>query len=314
MTRWLYPTAGSLIMTYTQDHDDLAESNRSFHGHSAFALGRYDVSFAYEERVTFEDVVWWLNMALDGANLTGTTTGSTPPGYTYTMLPQSAVDDLSTFTMKFGDAGNTYKIDRCAVNKATFNWDGGPGSSQATWLMTLEIFGRTLTPAASFDALSERNRNPVLSRGTALYVDDTTIGTTQVLAKVRSGEIVIDNQIELKAFSEDTATSASDFARGEQLFTGSLVLEFKDDAEFAKMRAGTLRKIRILNTGAQIGLTPTTNYKLQFDIGNAYWQAPSISFSGQNLVHTLGWMGYKSAAVAVPMTVTAVNTLATITA
>lgn len=316
MTRWLYPTAGSLQWTYTQDHDDITENNRSFHGHSAFALGRYDNKFTYEERVSFEDVVWWLNCALDGANLTGSTTGSTPPGYTYTLTPQSAVDDLSTFTMKFNESGNIYKIDRCAVNKATFKWDGGIGSSQASWLMTLEIFGRTLTPAATYDAVAERARTIVTSRGTALYIDEPggTIGTTQVLQALRSGEITIDNQIELKAFSEDTVTSAADFARGEQLFTGSLVMEFKNDTEFAKMRAGTARKIRIKNTGALIGSTPTTNYLLQFDIGNAFWMAPSFSFSGQNMIYTLGWMGYKSSTLAVPMNVVAVNASSTITA
>lgn len=314
MTRWLYPTQGSLIWTYTQDHDDLVEANRSFHGHSAFSLGRYQNSFTYEERVSFEDIVWWMNMIMDGANLTGTTTGSTPPGYTYTMTPQSAVDDLSTFTMKAGEPGNIYKFDRCVVNKATFKWDANPGTSQPSWLMTLEIFARTVTPGSSYDALSERSRTIARSLGTVVSIDTTTIGTTPKTGYVRSGEFTIDNQIELKAFSEDTATMAADFARGEQLFTGSLVMEFKDDTEFALMRAGTQRKIRIKNTGALIGSTPTTNYQMQFDIGAAQWMAPSMGFSGQNMIQTFGWMGYKTAALAVPFTTAIVNTLASVTA
>lgn len=311
MTRWLYPTLGSMIWTYEQDIDDLAESNRSYHGHSAFALGRYRNRIAYEERVSYEDLVWWMNAILDGGNLTGTTTGSTPAGYTYTMTPQAAVDDLATFTLKAGFTGNVYKFDRCVVNTATFRFDSAAGNP--TWLMTLEIWARTVTPGSTFDALAERSRTIVNSLGTGLWLDEPggTIGTTAKLGYLRSGEIVIDNQIEEKFFSEDTATSATDFGRGEQLFTGSVVMEFKDDVEFAKMRAGTSRKLRIRQTGAQIGTTPTTNYQMTFDFGVAQWMAPTNGYNGQNAVQTFGFMGYKSATVAVPMTAVIVNAAAT---
>jgi hypothetical protein len=316
MTRWLYPTVGQFSWTYAQDHDDLSESNRTFHGKSAFSLSRYQVSFTYQERVSFEDLVWWLNTALDGNNRTGTTTGSTPAGFTYTLTPQASTDDLDTFTMKFNDAGNTYKIDRCVVNRLTLNWDSSPGTSQPSWLMTAEILGRTLTPAATYDAIADRSRTIIKSIGTALYIDEPggTLGTTQKLGYLRSGEIVIDNQIELKAFSEDPATSAVDFGRGEQLITGSVVMEFKDDAEFAKMRAGTSRKLRILNTGAVIGSTPTTNYKAQFDFGVAQWMPPTMGYAGHNSIQTFGFVAYKSATVTVPITVAVVNASTTITA
>ena len=314
MTRWLYPTLGSLIWTYEQDVDALVEANRSYHGHSAMALGRYRNRITYEERVSYEDVVWWMNAIMDGGNLTGSTTGSTPPGYTYTMTPQTATDDLATFTLKAGFTGNVYKFERCCVNKATFKFDSSAGNP--TWLMTLEIWARIVTPGATFDALSERARTIVNTLGTALYLDEPggTIGTTAKVGYLRSGEIVIDNQIEEKFFSEDTATSAVDFGRGEQLFTGSVVMEFKDDTEFAKMRAGTSRKLRIQQTGALIGSTPTTNFTLRFDFGVAQWMAPTFSYNGQNAVMTHGFMGYKSATVAVPMTAVIINASTTIAA
>ena len=315
MTRWLYFTFQNFRWTYAQEALDIPVQSRSFHAHKDFALGRYHNTFTYEEIMTYEDLPWWLCMILKGgaAARTGTTTGSTPPGYTYTTTPSSTVDDLDAFTTKFWEPSNIYKIDRMMATSATFAFDA---VNNPAWVMTVDLVGRLLTAGQSYDAVADRARNTIRAAGTKLYIDEPagTIGTTLVSGKLRSGSITIDNQLEMKQFSEDALTDACDVGRGEQLVTGEVVLEFKDDTEFAKMRAGTSRKLRFEVTGPNIGATPTTNYLLQIDIPVAYWMAPTMDYAGQNKIQTFGFMGYTSATAPQPITVKVVNTLATIAA
>jgi hypothetical protein len=315
MTRWLYFTQGNFRWTFAQDILDVPTQSRSFHAHKDFALGRYHNTFSYEEIMTFEDLPWWLRMILKGGSAqgTGTTTGSTPPGYTYQSTPSSTVDDLDSFTMKYWEPSNIYKIDRCMVDTATLAFDA---VNNPAWIMTLDLVGRTMIPGSTYDAVADRNRNTIRAPGTKLYIDEPagTIGTTLVTGKLRSGSITIDNQLEMKQFSEDAATDSCDVGRGEQLVTGEVVLEFKDDVEFAKMRAGTSRKLRFEVTGPQIGTTPTTTYLLQIDIPVAYWMAPTMDYAGNNKIQTFGFMGFTNATSPQPISIKVVNALATIAA
>jgi hypothetical protein len=307
MTRWLYPLQGGLVMVYEQDVEEEPELTRSYHAHTSHALGRYRVRFNYEEIVTYEDLPWWLQMTLKGG-VTGVTTASTPPGFTYTFAPSGATDDLKTFTLKAGDPANIYTFSRCAVNRLTLRFDD---SQAASWRLSAEIWARDLAAGATFDALTDRARERVGAKGTKLFVDAAggTLGTTQVTGKLRSGSITIDNQLEEKAFSEDLTTAAADFARGEQLVTGEVVVEHKDDVEFALMRSGAQRRIRFERVGTNIGATPTTDKRVRIDVPDARWRPPTFGYTGQNKTATYGFMGYKNATDTVPITAAVVNAL-----
>jgi hypothetical protein len=315
MTRWLYATMGNFRWTYAQEALDIPIQTRSFHAHKDFALGRYHNTFSYEEIMSFEDMPWWLCMILKGGpgQRTGVTTGSTPPGFAYVSVPSSSVDDLDSFTMKFWEPSNIYTIDRVMCNSATFAFDA---VNNPAWVMTLDLMGRLLTSGSSYDAVADRTRHIIRAAGTKVYIDEPggVIGTTQVLGKLRSGSITIDNQIETKQFSEDALTDACDVGRGEQLVTGELVIEFKDDSEFAKMRSGTARKLRFEAPGEVIGTTPDTTYLWQVDIPVAHWMAPTMDYAGQNKIQTFGFMGYTDATSPQPISIKTVNALATIAA
>src|SRR4029450_10506009 len=230
MTRWLYATAGNFRWTYEQEALDIPTQTRSFHAHKDFTLGRYHNTFSYEEIMAYEDMPWWLCMILKGgaAQRTGTSTGSTPPGYNYVSIPSSAVDDLDSFPMNFWEPSNIYKIDRVMVNSATFAFDA---VNNPAWVMTLDMMGRLLSFGQSYDAVADRTRNLIRPAGPQLFIDEPagTIGTTPITGKLRSGSITVANQIELKQFSEDAFTDACDIGRGEQLVTGGGVIEFRDD-------------------------------------------------------------------------------------
>lgn len=314
MTRWIYSPPQKISWQYLQDLETIEELTRTYATAVDRQLGIRMVRINVEILLTYEEAVWWLNAALDGSNLTGSTTGSTPAGYTYTLAQNVSADDLASFTMKAGDATNIYKFSRCMVNKATFRWNPQIGG-ETTWRMVAEIWA-IFVGTTTYDAPSDQTRTRILARGTGVYVDTTTIQTTLLTATIRQGEFTIDNQLEEKVFSENTVDPYTDVARGSQIVTGSIVMENNAaaEAEFVLMRAGTVRKIAILQTGAQIGVTPTTNYKWQVQFPTAKWMAPNKSYAGHNSIITFPFVAQWAAAATQPIIVTDVNALATVTA
>lgn len=308
-TRWLYPTMGGVSVTYNQDSDDYTESTRSYHGKKTHALGRYSVDMTAEERVSFEDLPWWLNYALKGGETSPDTVDTTGKEYIFT--PASSADDLKFMTIRAGHPDNVYLFEGVAVNE--FQIRINP-ESEATWMMSASMLGNKMTASSSFASISERARTMIPAKGTKIYMDPLAadLGDTQLSGYVRSVNVTIQNNWERKAFLEDAATFSADMARGEQLVTAEVVMEFKDDTQFALMRGGSNRAVRIECEGAQIGAGPA-KYKATIDLPNAYYQAPSIGFSGQNKIITFGLVGYTSATTAYPIEISVVNAETSIT-
>jgi hypothetical protein len=171
------------------------------------------------------------------------------------------------------------------------------------------------TATTTFDSPAAISRNMVSAvTGNKVYLDtSSSIGTTQLTGRARSFSLNIANNIEDKYFAETGADPHTDFGRGDQVVTGDLALEALDDTQFALMRADTDIKLRIENTGAQIGTTPTTNYLLQLDLPQAKLDAPARAPMGQNWVYTFPILAEKPTA-AQQITVKTVNALTSVAA
>jgi hypothetical protein len=156
----------------------------------------------------------------------------------------------------------------------------------------------------------------VLARGTKVWMDDFggSIGTTQILTKIRSGSITINNNLEEKVFSENVVDPHTDFARGPQIITGELVMEHNDDTVFGKMRSRTQQAIQIAQTGPNIGATPTTDYLWQIQIPQATLLAPSMGYAGQNKIITFPYVADRNTSVPGGITVKDVISAATVAA
>lgn len=286
-------TSGGFNWTYNRDREDAPETLNSFNADRDTALTSESVTIDVELKLSHEEAIWWLNLALDGNNRTGTTTGSTPAGYTYTLVPNDTTDDLDSATLKYGDGSTVYRFRRCMVNTATFRCNPNEGG-EATWRLSanlMAIYDGTTT----FDAPASITRTMILSNGSKLYLDTASaIGTTAQNLLVRNMSFTIANNIEEKRFVESGATPAADVGRGFQRITGDFTVEHLSDATFfAVMRANTDTKIRFEYTGAQIGVTPTTNYLWQVDFAKAKLNAPSFAYAGHNRTATYPFLAEK---------------------
>lgn len=306
-------TQGGVAVTYSRTREDVPETLNSFSADRDTALTEESVTIAIEARVSHEEAIWWLNLALDGANLTGTTTGSTPPGYTYTLTPNDTADDLASATLKIGDGSTSYSYKRVMVNTATFRCNPNAGG-EATWRMSLDLIA-IFNGTVAFTTPATPSRTMVYSNGSKLYYDTASaIGTTAQNLLLRNMSFTIANNLEEKRFVESGATAAADVGRGFQRITGDFTVEHLNDATFfAMMRANTLSKIRMEYTGTQIGTTPTTNYLWQVDFVQARLNAPSESYMGQNKVLTFPFIGEKPIAGAA-ITIKDVTAAASVTA
>jgi hypothetical protein len=314
MTRWLYFVQGGLNWTYEIPMDETKEALRSYYGTELVDGGIPVVRLNCEVVLSYEELVWWLTMCLGGGGLTGTDLTGTPNAYGYEFDPDGLTDDLKTFTIKAGDGSTNYRCSRCVVNRAVFRWNPQSGG-EAHWRLALEIMAH-FEGATSFDSISDHSRTKILARGTRLYSDAVggTLGTTQVAAKLRSGNITIDNQIEEKLWSENTASTADDFARGEQIITAELLAEFNSDTEFGYFRAGTRRMLRILQTGAVIsGSNPYTS---RWDLFRAHIVSFVPGRTGQNRTATIGIVGEidRGGSVPAPLEAYVINADASIAA
>lgn len=317
MTRPIVYPQGKASLTWEADEAITPETLRSFHATASdnATVGVGIARLNIESIMSFEEIIWWWNLALKGSNLSGTTTGSTPAGYTNTFTPTAASDDLASATFKVGDGAAAYLVDRGMVNTMTMRWNPARGGD-AYWMMAVEIWCR-LKSTTTFDAPSAITRHKIAAKGTKVYIDALggTLGTTQVTGAIRSGSVTINNNLEEKQFSEDDTYMSADVARGEQMITFDLVREHLADTESALLRAGTARAIRIEKTGDSIGTSPTTNYLLQIDMPVArYTPRMAPNWQGQNRVQTMAGQALRNSSNTVPITCKSVISASSVTA
>lgn len=298
MTHNMALLASGSSFSLEQTHELEPEMTQSFSPYNDLQLTQQRARLSVEFIATYEDLVWWDQHVVksQAMPLAGTTTGSTPPGYTYTITPTSTADDIATSTWKVGDGAVAYKLTRCVVN--TFTIRSNPGS-EGTWRCTAELFG-IFQGSTTFDSPALTTQTKLQSYGTKVYVDAIggTIGTTQILARIRSVSVTYTLNIEEKSFIETGVQAHTDFGRGYYVVTFEIVMEHNDDVWFLGARNNTPYKIRIEKTGAQIGTTPTTNYLRQIDFNRAKLYIPTFQRAGQNKTAVFGGMVEKGSGVA----------------
>lgn len=263
----------------------------TYHGRRRASYGRTKVSLSASDEATYQDLPWWFQLCLKGG-VTGVDDGS--GAYTYTFTPTITSDDLKSITLELGDSGNPYQSSQVMVNSWTLRMDAD-NDAEPAWMLDLELIGRDWSTTTFTAAIGDRTTEPILARGTKLYIDDGggTMGSTQKTGTLISCSITGNNNLTYKAFAEDTTyVAANKVGRGEQTFDAQFTFEFADDTEFAKFRSTVPaeRLIRLEQSGGT-AIHTTVYPRMRLDMWG-YWSSWSRGTRVNNLVATFGFMGF----------------------
>jgi hypothetical protein len=261
-----------------------ANSTGTFADDGSIAYGRGEVGFTMDADLSYEDIPWWMKLALKGG-VTGVTDGGSPPGFTYTFVPTLTADDLNSITMEFGESGLSYAAHQVMVDEwqIAINPDDNPN-----WRFSANCLGRDWLIEAYTGAISDRAVENISAAGTKLYIDSATIGTTQVTGKFISATITGRNQIHYKGFGEDELwVAANKVGRGKMLFDAEITFEWDADGEFLNYRAanpGVRRFVRIEREGSIIHTTVKKRVRIDM---HGFWTTFSPGDRNGNKIYTL---------------------------
>jgi hypothetical protein len=282
----------------------------TFHNRREASYDRIVMGLNGTESVTFDDLAWWLQFILKGG-VAGAGDGGAPIAYTYAFTPTLAADDLKSMTLEFGTPTLPYEVNQAMVNSATFRFS--PDDARY-WEMDVEVMARKPSQVAMTGSIAERTRELIKAPGTKIFVDSTTIGTTQILARFIGGSITINNNLDFKFFAEDEDDAAANkVGRGDVTVDAQFTFEFDSDAEFANYRAAVPveRFIRVEREGTQIHAGTVVNKRARFDL-NGYWSSIEPGYRNNNKILTFGLGSRYNTSSAYAISASVVNQLITL--
>lgn len=277
------------------------------------SYSRIKPTFAGVDSATFEDLAWWLQLALKGG-VTGTGDAGSPIAYTYSFTPSLTADDLKSMTLEHNETGNGLKTSQVMIDTWSLRGDSD-NDQESEWMFDFSALGLDVTTGVTYTAaLTDRTIEPIIARGTKVYVDSTTMGSTQLTGKLISWAINGNNALHFKAFAEnENAYAANKVGRQERTHDGQFVFEFDDHAEFDNFLSTTPveRLIRLEREGTQIHGSSVVKKRLRVDVAG-YWSSWSRGDREGNLIATFGFNSAFNATLATDIKIEVVNALVTL--
>jgi hypothetical protein len=309
-TRKVYATAREMSLERTLAGRPSATG--TYFGRRQPSYSRTQGGLSLTDVLTYKVLPWWGQLMWKGG-VAGVTDGGTPPAYAYTFVPTAAVDNLKSATIEGVDSGVPYQWKQAMVDTWAITWDSD-SNDNPDWM--LQVTMPTLKPVqqavtgsiADFDV-----SDTIVARGTKVYVDSATIGTTQITGRAISGAIRGNNNLEYRGYAEDEAgPAANKVGRGEQEFEADLVLAFSSNAEVAEFLsdAPVAKKIRLERSHAT-AIHTTVFPRVRLDI-YGYWSGVDFGTRGGERTVGLSFMGFYDTGIAAPFRAEIVNGLITL--
>ncbi len=257
---------------------------------------------------TFEQLPYILAMNIESL-VTGSADGS-GTGKIYAFdVPTTTQGTVKTFTLECGDNVGEWDVEY--VFGESFELTGAEGEAV---MMSANAHGRQLT-AASFASLTPATVREIMFSKGKIYVDDTTIGTTQ-----RTGTWVgfslAYNSGQKALYTGDGALYFYGLKSTRPEITGELVFEHDafGTAEVAKAQAKTKRLVRMVFEGDALTTAGTayTYFTLKIDASIVYTAVPSLEDNDGDNQLRFPFKGVYDAAADAPV-FTVVNQLTSLT-
>lgn len=245
-------------------------------------------NFAAVDEATFEDLAWWMELAIKGG-VTGAGDAGSPEAFTYEYIPSLSTDDLDSITLEWNEAGNPIESSQLMIDSWTLRGDPD-NDNESAWMFDAQLMGRDVTTGITYTpAIPQRDTEVILARGTKFYVDGTAanVGMTQVTGKLINWSISGNNNLHFKAFAEDERYfAANKVGRGERTYDTQLTFEFEDPDEFDNFLSSdpVFRAIRLERDGSIIH--DAVRNRLRTDIFG-YWSTFQRGNRETNLTATM---------------------------
>jgi len=237
-----------IVQIEDEQHGTLVNSYRSY-------PGLIEAKFPFEGSVTYEDLAWWLQLALKGG-VAGVLSATTV--YTYTFVPTAASDDLKSGTFEWGDDTQAWKSGFGMVDKFEISAALGEALKFKADLIVDDWATATFTGAISDrtgleDALTHLAKFAI---GNAAAVP-----SSWMTGRFIGFKFTIENNLNPKFFADGAGAKYTGMGRKPRNYT--LEATFEGNAatvtEKANYDAGTARVGRVLISGSNIaGSSPTT--------------------------------------------------------
>ena len=282
---------------------EFSDRSGTYEDRRRVAFGRLGVGYTISDLATFEDLPWWFQFFLKGG-VTGVTDGGSPPGYAYTFVPSLATDDLKSMTLEKGQGSIVYESTQVMGNSWTLRIDP---DNEGAWILDGELLGADLVSTSFTGSISDRTTEAIPAPGTKLYIDDATIGSTQITDRFISASISGTNNLYYKGFAEHVNTVAKNkVGRGARRFDAQVTLEFDSAAELTDFLEVDERFIRFESEGTIIHTTEPKRATIDL---NGYWTQISQGDREGNLTATFGIAAFYNASSGYSLSAEIVNAL-----
>ncbi len=303
-TRKVYAERGNAIWEDVENKEFLAENVGSYIEAYRHVVVGQQGKLTVPAYVTASDLAWWGQLAWKGSvAATGPTNTSV---YTDTFTPDPTTDTLKSATFEAYSDTVQLQIPGAFVDKFVITWQAGKTVSQTADLVAQQVIVKNVTPS-----IGDRTAVNAIAGTTAkVYIDTSTIGTTQAL-NVLSGTITYGNNINLITHLMGQLYP-DDMYRLPRYAEVELEVHYQTDTERLAMNADTLRKLRVILSGPNIASSnPPTNETVTLDF-YGYWKTMALGASGAiRTVKLVGQSQYDTTAF-VDWTVAIANSNATL--
>jgi hypothetical protein len=264
-TRLLYGEAFN--PTYTVATIRPEELRASYEGFFSAAAGPETTTLQVSGRVSYDDLIWWANLFFKGV-AAGVGAGADK---LWTFVPTNTADDVKTATIQLGDSAAIsaatpgIKLNYCMGSTFNIHYEKN-GDGAATFNATL-MSAKALTQITAFTgSLSDRVTVPVSCNNTVVKIDTATIGTTTD-DSVTAVDFTIDLHPQPFYALDGTLAAQAVYRPAHRTWTAQITRQYDTVSEFSAYQAKTIRKVRVLTTGAVLG---STNYIVQQDFYGVY--------------------------------------------
>lgn len=241
-----------------------------------------------ETPATYEQLPYILSASVEGTVTGVADSAGSGKIYQYDRPASTAAGAVATYTIEVGDNNRVDKATYCFVEEWTLSGAAGePVMLSATWRGRQTSDGDFTTTAVTLPTVEE-----ILFTKGKLYIDATTIGTTQKTGTWLGFSLTYSGGNEPLFTGDGNATAYfSTLKPTSPEITGEITLEHDAtaEAEITAARNKTLRYMRMLFTGTAFTTAGVlySHHTLKVDLAIKYTEVPMVDADDEDDVVTL---------------------------